>query len=1100
MKRGVSCPSCGSANLEGHRFCGSCGASLSVECPSCGADNPAAYSFCGSCGTRLKAAETQSAPAREERRVATVMFADMSGFTALAEAMDAEDVKTLGAHFSDQMGQEVAKFGGTLVSVMGDAIMAVFGAPIAHEDDAERAVRCALSLQESISTPEYVGTPLKLHIGINTGEVMTGLVGTELHREYAVMGDVTNTAARLQSAAKAGEILVGRATFEATAKVIDYDAVAPVDAKGKSSPVLAWMPLGLRAAPAERAGARVALVGRDAELNLLQRLWEQAVGTSAPHLVVVFGAPGIGKSRLLREFRSRVADEARVLVGRSLPYGEATGYDAFAEHVRTATGVVASDPASLAEQKIADRVATLLDTGAGDIASHLAILLGLSTEGAPDKGPLFTSARSFVEALGREQPTVLVFEDLHWAPPSLISLLESVAGRTRETGLLLLATARPDFLDARPSWGGGLPRYASIQLDPLSDEDARRLVESHLSEDGGSTEAVDRVVNAGGGNPLFLEEISASLAEHAGGLDAEMPATVQAIIAARLDALPDRDRRILQDASIIGRIFRRDALAELSERNGLDDALESLEFRDLIRRQPGLAGSTQEFLFKHILTMEVAYRTLPRAERRRRHATVAEHLETTAGDRIREEASLIAHHWIQAEQKVRAVPHLLTAAEAASRTWAKERAVALYTQCIDILRELDEPAQLRDAVLERARALIESAEWGSLPEEDLNWLIDNSGGRTQALATQLAATLAYWRGNATAARKFARDAAGRAHSVSDRAIESRAIAMLGDVAGMDGKLDEATSLSFRALNEWPVANRDGNYAFTCGMLAVMHYWRGEYEPALRWAETGYELGVQLSSLTASMNAGAQIGLALTGLGRHEDALDELRRVVALGREWEPEPKLTARAATILAGTLRETGDLKAARSSSLEAQEMARSASFPGPTVSAGIDLLILDLLEGHLGAAERNLPALLAAAENTKGWHQWLFSGRLAEARARMELLSNRPDNAMTFAHDSLERALARGRLKYACRSRMVLGDALLALGQNEKAASVFAKAVGEAERLGHALTLYPALVGLARALESLGRDMEADEARTRARTAVEGLSPQIKLADFPV
>jgi class 3 adenylate cyclase/tetratricopeptide (TPR) repeat protein len=1033
---------------------------------------------------------------REERRVATVMFADLSGFTALAETMDAEDVKALANHLSREMGEVVATFGGTLVSVIGDAILAVFGAPVAHEDDAERAVRCALALRESISTPDYIDTPLELHIGVNTGEVMTGQVGTDSRREYTVMGDVTNTAARLQAAAGAGQILVGQATYEASRAVIEYEAAAPVTAKGKRAPIPAWMPLRARSAPLERAGARGPIVGRDAELNLLHRLWEQVVRASAPHLVVVFGPPGIGKSRLLREFRSRLDTGARILVGRSLPYGEATGYDAFAEQVRAATGVIDSDAVVEAEKKIGDRVASLLgsETG-GDVADHLAILLGLSTAGTPDRGPLFTSARGFVEALGREQPTVLVFEDLHWAPPSLISLIENLAGRARETALLILATARPEFRDEWPSWGGGLPRYASIQLDPLTDEDARTLVDSYVSERARLTGSMDRVVQAGGGNPLFLEEIAASLAEHAGKLDTEMPATVQAIIAARLDALSDRDRTVLQNASIVGRIFRYDALAALSEQDGLDEALESLELRDFIRRQPSPGGTAHaEFLFKHILTREVAYRTLPRAERRRRHAIVAAHLGAAAGDRIREEASLIAHHWIEAEQKERAVPHLLTAAEAASRTWAKERAVALYTQCIDILQELSQPERVHEAVLGRARTLLESADWGPLTEQDLDWLIKNSDGRSKALAMQLAAGLAYWRGDASGARSFAEKAASLAHSVSDRAIESRAVAMLGEVAGMDGDLDRAVSLSSQALRGWPPASRDGDYAYASGMLAVMHYWRGEYEPALHWAKTGYELGVEASNLAATMHSGAQAGLALTGLCRYEEALNHLREVVSLGREWEPQPKLTARAVTILAGTFGEMGDLKAARATSVEARELGRSAGFPGPAISAGIDLLILDLLEGDVGAAERSFPGLLEAAENTKGWHQWLFTGRLIEARARIELLSKRPDDAISFAHDSLDRALARGRVKYACRSRIVLGNALMALGRYPEAASVFSEAVQDAERLGHALSLHTALLGLAGALEGLGRDREADESRARARVAVNGLHVPIQ------
>ena len=1089
MEGVIRCPSCGTPNPEGQRFCGLCGADLVRECPACSTENPPTSLFCGSCGTRLGPMSQRSVRMREERRLATVMFVDVSGFTAMAEQMDPEDVKALGAHLSRELGDQVARFGGTLVSVMGDAIMAVFGAPIAHEDDAERALRCALAMKASITTPEYVSAPLELHIGINSGEVMTGLVGTAEHPEYAVMGDVTNTAARLQSAAEAHQILVGHVTHKATAHAFDYQELSPVEAKGKRQPVRAWALLRDKGASTERIASAGPFVGRGDEIELLERLWNQTVGGRRTHLVTIFGPPGIGKSRLLREFLSRVGPEARIVRGRSLPFGEATGYDAFAEQVRAWAGVISSDPAPEAIRKLSDRLRKILPADTvEETARNLSILLGLSAEGTPDRQLLLASARNFVEALGRETPTVLEFEDLHWAPASLLSLIEVLATRVRETPLLVLTTARPVFLDARPSWGGGLPRYNAIELEPLDDEQARLLSGALVAEGHRATEVLDRLVEAGGGNPLFLEELAASLTEHAAGGVPKMPASVQGIIAARLDALSDRDMSMLQDASVIGRVFRRETLAELSGEEGLDEAIESLKMRDFIRALPTSAlGQDREFVFKHVLTMEVAYNTLPRARRRPRHAAVAAHLEKTAGDRLREEASLIAHHWKEGGKSHRAIPYLLIAADSASRTWAKERAVELYGQVIDLVADAGDPASLEEALVGRSRALLASNDFGRVVEEDLDRLLARAAGRTRALALQLRGLLAFWRGDADETRQFAGEAASLAREVGDADIESRALSILGDSAGVDGNVEAAKDLSSRSADRWPKNARDGDYAYTCGMLGVIHYWRGEYNQALRWAQEGYSVGSEVSDLRATLHCAAHVGLALTGLNRHEEALRWLDQAVELGREWEPVPMQTARALNIMSGTLREMGDLAGARRASREGEELGRAIAFPGPRMSAAIDLLVLDLVEGNVGAAQRRLPDVLAATEAIKGFHRWLFAGRLAEARSRVELLANRPEQAVVAANESLREALAQGRLKYSSRSRAALGDALLGIGRVEDAARAFSEAVVDAEQLGHAPSLWPALFGLARAHELLGREAQAFESRTRARETIE-------------
>jgi class 3 adenylate cyclase/tetratricopeptide (TPR) repeat protein len=1088
MAEGVLCPSCGARNPEDQRFCGSCGTGLARPCPSCGTANPPGYAFCGTCGASLKpkaAEEARGADApREERRLATVMFADMSGFTSLAEQMDPEDVKALAHELAQRMGEEVVRFGGTVMSVMGDAIMAVFGAPVTHEDDAERAVRSALAMRDSIQSETGSGLPLQLHIGVNTGEVMAGLVGSGDRREYAVMGDVTNTAARLQSAAPPGTILVGEATYLATTHCIDYEPVDAIEAKGKQDPVAAWRALAATAGPAERPTSTGPLVGREAQLEVMGRLWRQVVEEATPRLITIIGPPGIGKSRLIREFAPVVEQRGRLLRGRCLPYGETTGYDAFSQQVQQAAGALESEPVPVVRAKLRRLVREVVpDEDAPEVTAHLQVLLGLTSEGAPDKQVLFSSVRRFIEGLARKGPVALSFEDLHWAQPALLDLIESVADRVRDVPLLVIGATRQELFDARPTWGGGLARYTAIPLDPLSEKDSRKLALS-LLETGEGRDALESLVHTGGGNPLFLEELAATLAEQAAGSASALPTTVQAIIAARLDALPADERRILQEASIIGRFFWRGALRAVSETpEGLDEIIDRLEARDLIRDQPQsrLAGD-REFVIKHILTQEVAYQGLPKAARRRGHAAVAGYLERAMGERARDSASLLAHHWRAAGEPEKATEYLLTAAEIASRAWAKEQAVELYTEAVELLEDAGDREGAQKAKLARAVAKTGGGQFEA-GAADLDELLEQTEGEIRVRTLLARTRAANWLVDAEGVHRFGGLAVAGAREIGAPELEARALGVLAEAAGMDGDPVRAVNVVEEARHMWPEDRRDGDYAYTAAQGGLAQYWRGNYEESIELAQEGYRLGMEIGSLMAAVNGAAHMGMALAGLSRHEEALEWFQRAVDLGKEWEQVPRFTARTQNMWAGSLREIGDFTRSRELSEEALEGSTRAAFPGAQVSARIDLAVLDIVEGEIGRAEAALPELFAAAERTKGWHQWLWMGRLAELKARAALLAGRADEAAAAADEAMKLALGPGRTKYACRSRTVLGRALLALGRSADADRSLAEAQKDAERLRHAPSIWQALAARAQALRGLGREQAADDALASAR-----------------
>jgi len=673
-------------------------------CATCGQDNPDVARFCLACGAALGVDE--AAP-QEERRVISVLFVDLVGFTARAERLDPEDVRAVLTPYHETVRREIESFGGVVEKFIGDAVMSVFGAPTAYGDDAERAVRAALAVRDSVRelNDGDARLDLQIRIAVNTGEALVSLGARPSMGESMVAGDVVNTASRLQSGAPVNGIIVGEETYASTRGAIQYEAMAPLEVKGKAAVVPAWIAIAALVAAGERTISHAPLVGRGRELGVLQGIWERVADERTPTLVTIIGEPGVGKTRLGIEF-GRVVGElgGRSVRGRSLPYRDSSAYGAFAAQVKQFCGIFESDPIEVGLQKLRDAVTQLLGTPESEeVAGHLAILLGLDREASvADRETLFFSVRVFIEAVARDRPTMLVFEDVHWADRSLLDLVELLAARLRDLPILLLALARPELLDARPGWGGGLPAYTALPLDQLKESEARELAAQLLgsSADDGRADQVALLAETAEGNPLFIEQLAATLAEAAPGQDSQLPTTIRGIVAARLDALPPAERALLLDAAVGGKVFWRGALERMTDDpENLSELLGALEGRDLIRRQSVSAiEGDQQFIFKHVLIRDVAYDLLPRAGRRERHAEVAAFLEEATSE-TGEAAAALARHWRDAGESGRAIERFLTAAEEAERGWAKDRAVAFYREALELLPEDD--ADRRNAVKRR---------------------------------------------------------------------------------------------------------------------------------------------------------------------------------------------------------------------------------------------------------------------------------------------------------------------------------------------------------------------------------------------------------------
>ena len=627
----------------------------------------------------------------------TVVFADLVGSTALAERSDPEDVRALlGAHHS-RVRLELERFGGTVEKFIGDAVVAVFGAPVAHEDDPERAVRAALAIRDSALEAD-----VELRVAVNTGEALVTLDARPAEGEGMVAGDVVNTAARIQSAAPVNGVLVGESTYRATAHVIEYREAEPFDAKGKSEPVEVWEAV----APRARFGSDVeqaplaALVGRGREVGVMRDALSRARHERQPELVTLVGVPGIGKSRLVAELFSIVDADPEIIIwrqGRCLPYGEGISYWALGEMAKSQAGILETDDAADAERKLGEAVAGLVEveTERNWVTAHLRPLVGLDSDLAvsgDSRGESFAAWRRFFESLGEQRATVLVFEDLHWADDGLLDFVDGLVDRATGVPLFVLCSARPELLVRRPGWGGGKANAVTLSLSPLTDEDTARLIAEHLAQAVLPAEMQESLLRRADGNPLFAEEYirmlrDRGLLRHEGGswrLDesgVDVPETVQGIIAARLDALEQDEKAVLQTAAVVGKVFWLGAISAIA---GLstweaEERLHALERKEFVRRdrRASVAGET-EYSVRHVLVRDVAYGQIPRARRAELHARAAAWIESLGHDRSEDRAEMLAHHYVAALELIRAAGGDTSGVEESTRLALREAGNRAY--------------------------------------------------------------------------------------------------------------------------------------------------------------------------------------------------------------------------------------------------------------------------------------------------------------------------------------------------------------------------------------------------------------------------------------
>lgn len=1061
----VMCAACGRMALANQRYCAQCGTTINRACPACSTISSVGSQFCGVCGAALDQARVEAMP-REERRWVTVLSARISGFDAVAEQLDPEDAKALIDRIFLQMGRVIQQFGGTVLRVLGDELLAVFGAPASHEDDAERAVRAALALRE----PHIAGGDthaVSVRIGLNTGEVIAGRLGPQGARDYTVTGDTVYTALRIGEAAAPGHVYVGGATFQATQRVVRYQEPR-LSTASQAQPLRVWEALGVAALPGSRPFGVVPLIGRDDELDRLLKMWERVVRDGQPHLVTLIGEPGIGKSRLAAEFVARLLPQARVLHGRCLPYGTTLGYWALATMLKETAGIAAGDDPVVARARLTALVAAVMPPDQIDVAGialHLALLSGLDTtedheRPVGDQRALHASARRFVAELARKQPLCLMFEDIHWADDALLDLIEQAARLIHDVPLLILAQARPELLDKRAAWGRGVRSFTSLPLNPLRPDRENAMVLALCHERGIPAEVATQIGHSPGGNPLFAEELVAMIAER--GRIAGVPPMIKPLIAARLDALLPAERQTLQRAAIFGKVFWAGGLRALDPDGSGDilDHLDALVQKDLLRTQPrSLFRDDSEYIFKHDLIRDVAYEMLPKADRRMLHDRVVDWLAQREESRL----DLLVHHAMMAGKQQRALEYLIQAAQRASDAAAPNQQAAILGEALAIAEQIAPPDRIAALHAKRGLAYMFAGRWTDAKAELEKALADGMllplEQRTRALLELAEAN--FWLVDLGALHRYAGEALQLARQAQNPELIGGALARLSLAASSDGDLTASAYLWDQAVAQSGGLTPAMGYA--TATIGFHPYWCGQLEEAIRRNRSAAEIYRAWHATGPLVSTMGHLGASLAGSGRYAEAEQVFKEAIRLGREYEVWP-FVARSTALSAGFHLDLFDYACNEALAEEARELARSINFQPPAASAGIDLLLNFARRQDIDRAEVLLPEIIAVVEKASGFHGWLWRLRLAEAQAEIAFARGAWEEAVRYAESAIEQSRARRRVKYHILGLSTRARALIELQRTSEARAGLREAVSLARVLNDpAVFLRPATTLLA-------------------------------------
>ncbi len=891
------CGSCGSENEAGRKFCGECGTPLAVICGACGAANSANVKFCGECGAALTASPSpppRPAPAapQSERRLVSVLFADLVGFTTASENRDAEDTRELLSRYFDTCRRLIELYGGTVEKFIGDAVMAVWGTPVANEDDAERAVRTALDL---VVAAADLHPGLRARAGILTGEAAVTIGATG---EGMVAGDLVNTASRIQSVSEPGTVLVGEATKRATEAAIAYAEAGTHALKGKTEAVPLWRAVRVtagRAGALKSVGLEPPFVGRDRELRLVKELFHASAEEKKAHLVSVVGIAGIGKSRLAWEFYKYIdglADTIWWHRGRCLAYGEGVAYWALAEMVRMRAEIAEGEDPASATSKL--RTAVELHIAEADerawIEPRLAHLIGIEDGLSRDRDDLFAAWRLFFERMAEAQPLVMVFEDLQWADASLLDFVEYLLEWSRSHPIFVLALARPELSELHPRFGTTSRNATTLSLEPLSDPAMGELLDGFVPGLPGGLR--DQILARSEGVPLYAVETVRMLLDRGqlepagdvyrptGAIEAlDVPETLHGLIAARLDGLSSEERRLVQDASVLGKVFYKQALAQLAgvDEDEADRTLASLVRKEVLTLQTDPRSPERgQYAFLQDLLRRVAYETLAKSERKARHLAAVAFIERDWGPAEQEIAEVLASHLVAAYE---------TAPEADDAVEIQERAVTMLTRAGERSASLaaNDEAQ---RYFERAAALSTDPLVGAGLHERAGRMAQRGARAGEAIA------------------HFEQSIAGF-ESIGLTHPAARVSAALAEITWQQGRIEEAVDRMQKAFDVLSGDEQDADLATLAAQLGRLLYFMGHTDEALPPIELALGIAESLALAEVFSQALQTKGIILATLGRNQEGITLTEKALRVALEND----LSSPALRAYANLLAFRGDL-----------------------------------------------------------------------------------------------------------------------------------------------------------------------------------------------
>jgi class 3 adenylate cyclase/tetratricopeptide (TPR) repeat protein len=1052
-------------------------------CIQCGRENLVAAKFCVACGAAMPASSARVP--EQERRTVTAVFTDVIGSTSRAERLDPEDVGVMLRSYYASARQEFERFGGMIDKFLGDGLVALFGAPLAHEDDPERAVRAALAIREALGRINADDEWLDLHIrvGVNTGETLITL-GDDGREEGMAQGDLMNTAARLQSAAPVDGILVDEVTYNATRQVIEYRDARSIDAKGKSEPVRVWEAVAVKETVAARPASRHRLVGRRAERDRLLELWTEVRSQQRRALATVLGAPGIGKSRLLADVAGLAQADGAVLTARCLPYGEGITYFPIAWIVRSAAGILTSDDAATTSAKLG----RFLDSLGGEpdelrsIAATLANLMGVpATRNETSAGAEITQAelhwgiRRLLELLASKRPLLVILEDLHWAEPTLLELILLIAKGGADAPLFVLVSSRPELAESHPTFIAASGYRNVLELEALDERESQELLAELVGAESAAPEgALAALLQNAAGNPLFLEETVRMVMDEdlLGTSDDELaalpvPTSLRALIASRLDRLPENAKRIVQYASVAGSVFWTGAVTRM---NGVEadllEGLQTLERRDLVHeRVPSTVVGEREYGFKHGLIRDVAYDRLPKGRRAQLHLRFTEWLKElhAAGDEVVE---ILAWHLEQACHLAREV--------------ARSPIQPPISEAVEALRRAGDKAKRREGNREADRFYARALELAG--EDDAEDTIEL---RLRRAGTRLAL------GELRQAREQLLDIAEQALAAGRRDTRCEALVALADVDQNLGRAAESNSC-LKEAEEIALEIGDRRLQVQVGYkLAHQHEWfDGEYDASVDDLRRALAIAEEIDDPFLTIIGHFRLGTLFINGGELSEAEDHLLRALALAREMGSQ-RFEARATALLGYVRYYRGELEEAEQLALQAHARLERTGDRDLQLQNLRELAKYALAGGDPKLAEDRLLEALPLALESGGWiviqlYRYLTEalveqGRLGEAHKLVAFAArNVPDEDVS------------------ARTALLQAEAIVAVAEGEQstATASFQEVLRLLEGQQWLIDLGEARLAFARALRSFGETGGARTELERARALFKRMGAKALLA----